>query len=393
MEKIVVSGWKGINEISIYLDRNYDIVVLPTLWAIRLSLLGKIPRQMHVASRVRKKSVIQGQIKNDFLPNYVSDRNLSDVTSINYIYYLNKFLAYLEDFESDSEGRSPHLSHLCNSKTLNTYLNSYLAEKVASVSTLEANAAAINSYFLFLESLGVINSASVGYVFKETRHIVSSRADVPANIKYVTLDERKLLRMSCKNLSQRLYLRLGYEVGLRTKECTGFRLDTRVDGKNKRVGLLDLFKDKNKNLNKKIFKFWISGIYTKGGLGRDVYLSREILNEMEKYYKESRNKNYKYKSKTLFIREDRGGAGMPISEDHASRKFLECKERARIDREITFHNLRHTFATEYLESEMSNNMDSKGALLRLQEILGHRSDKSTKQYLRLRQQVNELERI
>lgn len=65
--------------------------------------------------------------------------------------------------------------------------------------------------------------------------------------------------------------------------------------------------------------------------------------------------------------------------------FIFIKYNYNLDKRITFHSLRHSFATYYLKNG--------GSILTLQSMLGHKSLSTTTIYLHLSQNFNELEGI
>ena len=65
--------------------------------------------------------------------------------------------------------------------------------------------------------------------------------------------------------------------------------------------------------------------------------------------------------------------------------FSVIREDFKLDKNITFHSLRHSFATYYLSNG--------GSLLTLQSMLGHANLNTTTIYLHLSQNFNNLEGI
>lgn len=104
----------------------------------------------------------------------------------------------------------------------------------------------------------------------------------------------------------------------------------------------------------------------KGKKDRYVSLSPILVDILESYYRKCRIKPQKY----VF---EGPVAGEPYSARSAQIIFARAKEKAGIKKEISFHSLRHSFATHLLE---------KGTDVRyIQELLGHFSIKTTTRYL------------
>jgi site-specific recombinase XerD len=104
----------------------------------------------------------------------------------------------------------------------------------------------------------------------------------------------------------------------------------------------------------------------KGKKTRLTLLSPNVLAQLREYYKLYRPVNYLFEGQQ---------AGSPISQRTIQHVFFECVKRSGITKAVTFHSLRHSFATHLLE---------QGANLRLiQQLLGHHSLKTTSVYLHL----------
>ena len=101
---------------------------------------------------------------------------------------------------------------------------------------------------------------------------------------------------------------------------------------------------------------------SKGKKDRRVPLSESLLKALEDYYRA-------YKPKRYIFEGAKGG----MYTDSSSRKVLsKAVKKVGIDRDITLHTLRHSYATHLLE---------KGVGIRyIQEILGHNSPKTTMLY-------------
>jgi site-specific recombinase XerD len=104
----------------------------------------------------------------------------------------------------------------------------------------------------------------------------------------------------------------------------------------------------------------------KGRKDRYVMLSASLLETLRAYWRKEKPKGI------LFPGKD---GKEPLHPTSAQKAFQRARERARIEKPISFHTLRHTFATHLLED---------GANVRtIQSLLGHRSLESTQRYTHL----------
>src|SRR5579872_5545725 len=111
-------------------------------------------------------------------------------------------------------------------------------------------------------------------------------------------------------------------------------------------------------------------IQGKGGIDREVPLSRKLLAAFREYYQWMRPQTYLFPGTVNHLRADK-----PISEKIVWQAVREACERAEIKKRVTPHTLRHCFATHLLES---------GADLRsIQMMLGHSDLEATTVYLHL----------
>ena len=100
-------------------------------------------------------------------------------------------------------------------------------------------------------------------------------------------------------------------------------------------------------------------------------LSPVLLDILRAYLKECipRPRNYIFESPT---------PGEPYSSRSAQRVFQLAKEKAGIGKAVSFHSLRHSFATHLIE---------KGIDIRfIKDLLGHFSIKTTARYLHVKRE-------
>lgn len=106
----------------------------------------------------------------------------------------------------------------------------------------------------------------------------------------------------------------------------------------------------------------------KGRKDRYVMLSSALLATLRAYWREARPR--------VFLLPGHGGQ-RPLHESVAQRAFKAAREKAGVHKHVSFHTLRHSFATHLLES---------GTNVRtIQALLGHRSLGTTQRYTHLAQ--------
>jgi integrase len=102
---------------------------------------------------------------------------------------------------------------------------------------------------------------------------------------------------------------------------------------------------------------------------------------------------------TLFVRNDHEGKGLPISPEHASNVFCGLIQKfPYMNQSLSYHDLRHTFATELYHSERYDAYgheigSQNSALLEVSQRLGHSSITSTQRYIRMQIQMKKIEGI
>ena len=137
--------------------------------------------------------------------------------------------------------------------------------------------------------------------------------------------------------------------GLRLSELTGLKFD-RVDF---RLNQISITRTRDKLGLKDT---------TKTKLKRIVPMTSEVRALLLKLFNEQHENNY------VFVESD----GSPVKYAHIYRRFHQAQDRALITNKIRFHDMRHTFASNY--------MMNGGNVFDLQKILGHTKIDMTMRY-------------
>ena len=154
-------------------------------------------------------------------------------------------------------------------------------------------------------------------------------------------NELKRLFTSTNNQKHRLMLMTAYAGGLRVSELIHLRVRD-IDSERMTIRI--------KN--------------GKGGKDRYTILSQRLLAELRCYWKKYRLEDF------LFPSVFRDGV---LARETPNKAFKEAKKKAGITKKVTFHSLRHTFATNLLETGVD--------IRTIQILLGHSSITTTARYL------------
>lgn len=157
-----------------------------------------------------------------------------------------------------------------------------------------------------------------------------------------SLEEIELLLKSCKNIKHKTLLILVYSGGLRRSEVLNLRIE-------------DI------NFNRK--SIYIKN--AKGGKDRFTFLAKIAEKYLREYFMQYKPKYYLFE----------GQVGGRYGESSIQKVFDEARRKSKVNRFVTLHGLRHSFATHLIE---------KGIPLHVvQELLGHGSIKTTEIYLHI----------
>ncbi|HCS65120.1 MAG TPA: hypothetical protein DIW64_14210 [Cellvibrio sp.] len=372
----------------VILDENGSPPILPLLYTTYLCRFGEVFELKVTAGTPHECST-----------SILESREVSDKTIRAYVYALSKFLSYLDLTKKSHSTQGAHGSSACSDKFVNFYINTILSQDLEAASSNEVHRASLSAYFNWLDYFAVKPRLELR-TFRITKQKLVENSKKENYIQYVTKYNRTKLINVCVMLSEKLMMRMGFEVGLRSSELTGLV----VSGKGKLLELFEKLTDK-KFLHHHEFSYFLEGKYTKGGVSRWIYFDRILLTDMKRYFDTERKsivKKSKIYSDKFFLRRDRGNEGEGIGSEQASRVFRKRSSQAGLNKLLHFHDLRHTFATELFHRETSQNggrenRSESAALIVVAQRLGHKFTKSghapaaTTRYIRAWLQMQELE--
>ena len=275
----------------------------------------------------------------DFLTYLVTEKG-DNITTIHcYQKDLSEFYEYLNDKEVEnltSDDMNDFLSHLSNKGMKNN--------------TIIRKSMAIKGFYKYLRMEGVISVSLTDLVTPKKE----SRLPVTLSLEEVTKLLDQPSRDTDKGLLDHTMILLCFSCGLRVSELVGLRID-RINHKN---GFLRIFGKRNKE--------------------RLVPISQGALNAVSEYEIGYR-KSIKTTNKNLFLHPD----GSLVSRQYFFLELKKYSKMAGIEKNVSPHTLRHTYATLLLEN---------GAKLRnIQELLGHQDISTTQIYTHIskKKQVEE----
>jgi site-specific recombinase XerD len=107
---------------------------------------------------------------------------------------------------------------------------------------------------------------------------------------------------------------------------------------------------------------------TKGNKERYTILSPVMLDTLRQYYRKYKPTDWLFEGLTRDA----------ISESSVEAIFKQALKKSKVQKQVGIHSLRHAFATHMLEQGVS--------LLIIQQMMGHKSLKTTSLYLHVQQQ-------
>ncbi len=263
----------------------------------------------------------------------------SKKTIENYVCAINRFLDYFENKD---------ISKLNESDVIEYIKNNYLNKQCAT-NTYNMNISAIKYFY------------SINYN-KELNNKLLPHAKLIKRLP-TTIDKETFIKIlnEEKNLKHKCWLLLGYCSGLRIEEVVSVKI---------------------KNINSKEHELKILGKRKKE---RFTILPDITIKYLRLYYKDKYRKEFFYKeNKTGYLFEGNQGEDH-ISVNTVTNYFREIKIKYNLDEDITFHSLRHSFATNFIKSG--------GDPFTLKSMLGHTSLNTTSIYIHMGRDFNNLKGV
>ena len=253
-------------------------------------------------------------------------RKCSNRTISNYLSCINRFKNYY---------RRKDLKKF-NEEDILEYLKKNFVNIGCSAATINLNRAAIKYYYLVN-----FNKAFNNVLLPQTK--------IPSRFPKL-ISKQDFIKMfnSEFNLKHKLWIMLAYGSGLRISEVASLKVSD-IIGKEHKIRVIG-----------------------KGNKERYVPLPKFTLKLLQSYY--FRNKD-KITNDYLFPSIYKKRVNTHISEFTIKQTFQKIKINNNLDNSITFHTLRHSYATEFIKNG--------GDIWKLKNILGHSSINTTSIYLHM----------
>lgn len=266
--------------------------------------------------------------KNKYLNQFIQylevERNYSNNTIKSYKNDLKEFFDYSEKDLKDLKNRDIRI------------FIEYLYDIDRKRTTINRKISVLRSYFKFLRREELLDENPMKEILsaKNNKKLPDFLTINEINDLINSIGEENLLDLRNKTILELLY-------------ATGLRVEELVNLKKKDINF------KNKYLKVK----------GKGNKERSVPITDIALKKVNKYLKRR-----KYENEKIFLSKN----GNPLSQRDIRRILKKLIKKMALDKNITPHTIRHSFATHLLE---------RGADLRLvQELLGHSSISTTQIY-------------
>ncbi len=243
-------------------------------------------------------------------------------------------------------------------KTIETYsMYLRLFEEFIKKDLKEVTSDDILNYLSYIKTEKKASSATINLILSIFKHFYNSflKSDLDINIKLPKIPKKIPIVLTSKEISQlldavdnerdRLIIEFIYSTGVRVSECINMKI---------------------KNIN--FDEFTGNVISGKGNKDRIIIISKKWAEDYKRYL-EKRNK--RIDSEYLFI----NNVGGKLSPDTIQKFLKEYAKKANLNKNVTPHTLRHSFATSLLEHEVN--------IRYIQQLLGHANLNTTQIYTKV----------
>jgi integrase len=250
-------------------------------------------------------------------------------------------------------------------------------------STVRNRLTYVTRFYEYAKAEGWIGSLPFGFESRTVRSRSSGtmrvRDVMPRAHKglpqFLSKAEIAALLAATTNKHHGIILRLALGTGLRREELATFPARYVVDP--------DRSCTRNRNISVHLDPGDGSGMKTKGGRSRTIFMSRELMKDLHEYLALRRGERAslrKLRHHTLFLNQ----AGAPYGLDGKSLDRIVREIGAKVGLDVWTHKLRHSYATHTLAMLQSRRRENRvEPLVFLQRQLGHASIQSTLIYLHL----------
>ena len=253
----------------------------------------------------------------DYLNEYEEIKDFEEVETMTF----RSFIAYLNS--GDKENSKNNIQKSVSKRSINRKIS------------------ALRTFFKYLQEKKIVKTNKVAYItmpkFEKELPNVLNKEDINKLRDAVNTEKITGIR-------DRLIIELLYSSGIRASE------------------LIDL-NEYMVNIEEREIR-----VIGKGNKERITFFSENTKKWLEKYIEEKKRKYYNYTKDTIFT----NSRGEKLTTRSLRRLIADYAKKAGLQKEVTPHVFRHTFATELL----NNGVDIRY----LQELLGHSSISTTQVY-------------
>ena len=279
-------------------------------------------------------TVLMGELVNNYVDYLKKNKKLSDNTLQSYKKDIEQYTKYLGNVESSVIRKE-------SKKIIMKYLSN-LKNKDKKDATISRKLASLRSFYQYLLVNNIIQE-------DPTKFLESPKVQkkVPEILSQKEIDDL-LSQPECNNkkgIRDKAMLELLCATGVRVSELMSLDIKD-IDWKEKTINCKSSLKE-----------------------GRKLKISKNILEYLDNYIKKSRNSNSK--EQALFV----NIYGKRLTRQGFWKIIKFYKNKARIDKDVTPHTLRHSLAVNLLKK----GIDQK----KIKEILGYKDISSTNMYKKL----------